>query len=247
MTEQIAALKAPAESLRAGRLTDPKFWQTFAREATLRGEIRRLHRDMIRLARPLASVQDAAELDRTLKAQLPTYVGWKGNLYYLLLGLLDRGEPTAFLDRYAELNREVLTLLEEKAPLYLGQEDVERLLDAAKGAELYSETLLRTLLLEGQEALDPEVVQATIELFVQGDLLLLTVTLLLERQLRRFSLRRWVTPTLQLLVRKADQLVDAIEDELMIRDLELKKRLEAPADAEHAIPLEEYLRQRGLE
>jgi hypothetical protein len=246
VTHGIAVLKAPSGGLLAGRLADPRFWQSFIREAKLQDELRSLYRDMVRIACPLAYVRDGDTLDRTLKSQIPRYLIWKGKIYALLLSMLDQSEPTDFIDRYCELNHKALTFLRERASLYLSQEDVERLLDAAKGAELYSESLLRTLLLEGPQALDPEVLQATIELFVQADLLLLTVTLLLERQLRRFSRRHWVTPALELLVRKADKLIETIEDELIIHDPELKKRLEAPANAEHAVPLEEYLRQRGL-
>jgi hypothetical protein len=161
------------------------------------------------------------------------------------LNSLDQSEPKAFLKHYAEINKKTQEFLQEKGSRYLDKESVERLVSAAYGASLYSETLLHALLEEGPQALDPEVLQVTLEPFVKADLLLLTATLTLERRLRRWTLRRRVAPTLALIVRSAEELTDSMEDELLIRDTEFRRRMEQPPES--AIPLEECRRQLSLE
>ncbi len=246
MTVQAAELKAPSGSLLTRWLTHPEFWQALLRDFQIQGKLQQLSSAIPKLARPLAYAKDAASLDRTLKEQLPAYLHWKGELYvFLMLNSIDPSGSTAFLAQYAKAKSETQEFFAKEAPLYLSEEDVERLLSAAYGASTYSETLLHTLLEERPQALDPETIQATIESFVKADLLLLTAVLILERRLRRWTLKRRLAPTLALITRKADELIDGIEDELLIRDPEFRRRMEQTSES--AISLEECRKQLGLE
>jgi len=231
MTVQAAELKAPSGSLLLRWLTHPKFSQALFRDLQLQGKLQQLSSAIPKLACSLAYAKDAASLDLSLKEQLPAYLHWKGELYAFLMLNIDQSRSTAFLVQYAKAMSETQEFFAKEAPLYLSKEDVEKLLSAAYGARTYSETLFRTLLEEGAQALDLEAISATIEPFVKADLLLLTAVLIFERRLRRWTPRRRLTPTLALIARKAEELIDAIEDELLIRDSEFRGRMEQPAES----------------
>ncbi|MCI2429470.1 hypothetical protein LM604_02290 [Candidatus Acetothermia bacterium] len=261
MTAQVATLRTPSEGLLTLLFPSPRrvrellkqadtqqdFWSTLLKDPLVCKELERLAKAFKELARPLARAKSAAELEQGINAQLPAYLIWKGELFTLILKTLSETGPEAFLNEYVRAIQQIQDFFQEKATRDLDSENAERLKSALYGICLYSENLMRTILEKGPEAIDPDAFKVTIEDFFKADLLLMTATLIMIGEIKPW---RWIvmpselTKILALIAQRAEAHVDAIEDELMTRDLELRKLLEQPPGP--SITLEEYSRQRGL-
>lgn len=253
MTARIVALRVPSEGLfallfptqrklqevRNRADTQDDFSAALLKDPHIYKELLRLAKAIRPLARPLAQAKDATELEHVLVHQLPAYRIWKGELFTLVLEILMKMDSAKFLDSYANVGPQIQQFFQEKAARYLDVENAERLLFAASGVCLYSENSMRTILEEGSKALDLEVINATIQDFVKADLLILTAGLMLEREVRS-----WNKATLVLIAQKAEELINTVEDELLSRDPELRKRLAQPPGS--SVSLEECRKQLGL-
>lgn len=257
MTAQVAALQRLSEvllpllfpsprgvrELRKRADTHQDFWATLLKDPLISKELERLVEAIKEIARPLTHAKTHDELEQGIDAQLRPYLMVKGELFALILRSLSEAGPEApieaFLNAYSSAIQQIQKFFHEKAARDLDPENAERLESALYGVCLYSETLMRTILEKGPEAIAPDVVKATIEDFFKADLLLMSAALMLSRELRG-----WQKPTLVLIAQQAEAHVDAIEDELMTRDPELRKLLEQPLRP--SLTLAEYSRQRGL-
>lgn len=251
MTAQVAALRIPSEGLLTLLFPSPRrvrekradtqqdFWSALLRDPLVRRELERLAKAIKELARPLAYAKSVAELEQSINAQLPAYLMWKGELFALVLKTLSEAGSKAFLNEYVSAIQQVQDFFQEKATRDLDPEDAERLESALYGVCLYSENLMRTIFEEGPEAVDPDAVNVTKEDFIRADLLIMTAAFMLNRELRG-----WQKPALALIAQQAEAYVDAIENELLLRNPEFRRRMaESPGPS---ITLEEYSRRRGL-
>lgn len=249
----VATLRTPSEGLLALLFPSPRrvrellkqaeaqrgFWSTLLEDPLVRRELERLANAIKELARPLAHAQSADELEQSLNAQIHPYLLWKSELFALILRSLRESDPEDFLNEYRNAIQRIQGFFHEKASRHLDPENAERLESALYGVCLYSENLMRTIFEEGPESVNIDAVKATTESFIKADLLILTAALMLNRELRG-----WQKPTLVLIAQQAEAHVDAIEDELIARDLELRKLLEHPSGLSST--LDEYSRQQGL-
>ncbi len=261
MTAQVATPQTPSEGLLALLFPSPRrvrelrkqadtqqdFWSALLKDPLACRELERLAEAIKELTLPLARAKSADELERSIHAQLHPYLIWKGKLFDLILKTLSGAGPEAFLNEYGNAIRQIQEFFHEKVLSALDHEDAERLESALYGVCLYSEALLRAILEKGPDAIDPDAVKATIGDFFKADLLLMTAMLIMIGEIKPW---RWiVAPSepakiLALIAQQAEAHVDAIEDELMSRDLELRKLLEQSPGP--SLTLEEYSRQRGL-
>ncbi|OGF53276.1 MAG: hypothetical protein A2Z21_01180 [Candidatus Fraserbacteria bacterium RBG_16_55_9] len=253
MAAQIAALKAPSDSLLTFLFPSPQklrdllkrtgtqqdLWATLLQDPQVRKELERLSKAVKEVARPVSLAPNVAEVERVAVDQLSTYLVWKGELFALILNALNQISHTQFLKDYADAIQQFQNFFDEKAARHLSDEHRERLLSAVYGVCIYSENLLRIILQNGPEALDLDAVDATKDAFLKADLLILTAALMLNRELRG-----WRKHTLALIAEQADAYVCTIEDELLSRDPELRQLLAQPPGP--AISLEEYSKRRGL-
>jgi hypothetical protein len=266
MSAQVAALQALSEGLLTFLFPSQRkmrellkraypqqdLWSSLLQDPLVRQELERLAQAIKELARPLAYAKDATELEHTINDQLlSAYLVWKGELFTLVLNkALPKAGSAAFLDEYASAIQQIQQFFQEQAAHYLDPENVERLESALYGVCLYSENIMRTILEEGPDALDPDAVKDTINDFVKADLLLMTAALILIGEIKPW---RWIMPwkrhsqlarILSLITQQAEAHVNAIEDKLLIRDPNLRSRLEQPSGP--AISLEECCKQLGL-
>lgn len=223
------------------RLIEPKEQAKREREQLLKEEFTRLSEAIHRLIEPLILAKDEAELDQILQEELRPYTAWKTEFYALLLSPLSEKELKEFWEIYQRWNEEVREILDREAQQHLLEEDKERLLYAHTGLSLYSETLLRTLTEEGPQAVDLEAVRATLGTFLKAELLLFAVLLILDRKLLTDAPPEEIRRVLTLLVRKGETLVSHIEDMLIVRDPEVRRRLEQPVGK--TLSLEECWKQ----
>jgi hypothetical protein len=266
MSAQVAALQALSEGLLTFLFPSQRkmrellkqaypqqdLWSSLLQDPLVRQELERLAQAIKELARPLAYAKDVTELEHTINDQLlSAYLVWKGELFTLVLNkALPKAGSAAFLDEYASAIQQIQQFFQEQAAHYLDPENVERLESALYGVCLYSENIMRTILEEGPDALDPDAVKDTIKDFVKADLLLMTAALILIGEIKPW---RWIMPwkrhsqlarILSLITQQAEAHVNAIEDKLLIRDPNLRSRLEQPS--EPTISLEECCKQLGL-
>jgi hypothetical protein len=266
MSAQVAALQALSEGLLTFLFPSQRkmrellkqaypqqdLWSSLLQDPLVRQELERLAQAIKELARPLAYAKDVTELEHTINDQLlSAYLVWKGELFTLVLNkALPKAGSAAFLDEYASAIQQIQQFFQEQAAHYLDPENVERLESALYGVCLYSENIMRTILEEGPDALDPDAVKDTIKDFVKADLLLMTAALILIGEIKPW---RWIMPwkrhsqlarILSLIAQQAEAHVNAIEDKLLIRDPNLRSRLEQPS--EPTISLEECCKQLGL-
>ncbi len=265
MAAQVAALQALSEGLLTFLFPSQRkmrellkraypqqdLWSSLLQDRLVRRELERLAQAIKELARPLAYAKDATELEHTINDQLlSAYLVWKGELFTLVLNkALREASSAAFLDEYANAIQQIQQFFQEQAAHYLNPENAERLESALYGVCLYSENLMRTLLEGGPEALDPDAVKVTIEDFVKADLLLMTAALILIGEIKPWRYMPWkrrdqLAKILSLIAQQAEAHVNAIEDKLLIRDPNLRSRLEQPSGL--AISLEECRKQLGL-
>lgn len=260
MTAQVAALRTPSEGLltllflprRVRELqkqadTQQDFWSALLKDPLVCKELERLAEAIKELTLPLTRAKSADELEQSLNTQLHPYLTWKGELFALILKALGEASSEIFLNEYVNAIQQIQQFFHEKVLSALDPENAERLESALYGVCLYSESLLRTVLEKGPDALDLDAVKATIGDFFKADLLLMAAMLIMIGEIKPW---RWIfTPLerakiLALIAQRAEAHVDAIEDELISRDLELRKLLEQPPGP--SLTLEEYSRQRGL-
>jgi len=265
MAAQVAALQALSEGLltfffplqrkmrellkRAYPQQD--LWSSLLQDPLVHRELERLAQAIKELARPLAYAKDATELEHTINDQLlSAYLVWKGELFTLVLNkVLPKAGSAAFLDEYANAIQQIQQFFQEQAAHYLNPENAERLESALYGVCLYSENLMRTILEGGPEALDPNAVKDTIEDFVKADLLLMTAALIMIGEIKPWRYMPWrrhsqLAKILSLIAQQAEAHVNAIEGKLLIRDPNLRSRLEQPSGL--AISLGECRKQLGL-
>jgi hypothetical protein len=266
MSAQVAALQALSEGLLTFLFPSQRkmrellkqaypqqdLWSSLLQDPLVCQELERLAQAIKKLARPLAYAKDATELEHTINDQLlSAYLVWKGELFTLVLNkALPKAGSAAFLDEYASAIQQIQQFFQEQAAHYLDPENAERLESALYGVCLYSENIMRTILEEGPDALDPDAVKDTINDFVKADLLLMTAALILIGEIKPW---RWIMPwkrhsqlarILSLIAQQAEAHVNTIEDKLLIRDPNLRSRLEQPSGP--AISLEECCKQLGL-
>jgi hypothetical protein len=187
MSAQVAALQALSEGLLTFLFPSQRkmrellkraypqqdLWSSLLQDPLVRQELGRLAQAIKELARPLAYAKDATELEHTINDQLlSAYLVWKGELFTLVLNkALPKAGSAAFLDEYASAIQQIQQFFQEQAAHYLDPENVERLESALYGVCLYSKNIMRTILEEGPDALDPDAVKDTIKDFVKADLL----------------------------------------------------------------------------
>ena len=261
MTAQVAVLRIPSEGLLTLLFPSPRrvrelrkhadtqqdFWSALLKDPLVCRELERLAEAIKKLTLPLVHAKSADELEQSLNTQLHPYLIWKGELFALILKTLGETSPETFLNEYVNATHQIQQFFREEVLSDLDPENAERLESALYGVCLYSESLLRTIFEKGPDAIDPDAVKATIGDFFKADLLLMAAMLIMIGEIKPW---RWmVTPSepariLALIAQQAEAHVDAIEDELMARDLELHKLLEQPPGL--SITLDEYSRQRGL-
>ena len=213
--------------LLALRLIEPKDRAEQERDERLRKELDRLSKAIRDLIEPLVKAKDAADLDRLLQRQLRAYMAWKAEFFALIFSSMSPQEWEAFWEAYQRQNEQAVQRI-RKGAKDLSEEDVERLLYARTGVGLYSETLLRALMERGLQGLDTEAIQATLDDFLKADLLLFVVGLILDRKLLYDAPSEEVKRVLTLLARKSEELIERVEDKLMLRDPEVRERLERP-------------------
>jgi len=223
----VAILENVTLPLLALRLFEPKERVKQERDKLLQKELDRLSKAIRDLIEPLVKAKDAADLDRRLRRQLRAYVAWKAEFFALILSSLSSQEREAFWEAYQRHNEKAAQRIREKAK-DLSEEVVERLIYARTGVGLYSEALLRTVMERGLQGVDTEVVQATLNDFLKADLLLFIAGLILDRKLLQDVPPEEIKRVLTLLARKSEELIAQVEDELMLRDPEIRKRLEQP-------------------
>lgn len=253
MTAQVAALRIPSEGLLTLLFPSPKrvrelrkradiqqdFWATLLKDPLVSKELERLAEAIKELARPLTHAKTPDELEQLVNTQLHSYLIQKSKLFALILRSLSETNLERFLGEYTSAIQKIQEFFHKQASRNLDPENAERLESALYGVCLYSENIMRTVFEKGPEAVNIDAIKATTESFIKADLLILTAALMLNHELRG-----WHKPTLVLIAQQAEAHVDAIEDELMTHDPELRKLLEQPPGP--SLTLAEYSRQRGL-
>ena len=226
--------------LLALQLFEPKERAKQERDKLLHKEFERLSKAIRDLIEPLIQAKDAADLDRELRRQLRAYIAWKAEFFALVLSSLSSQERESFWEAYQRHNEKAVQRIRGKAK-DLGEEVVGRLLYARTGVGLYSEALLRAVMERGLQGVNTEAVEATFEDFLKADLLLFIAGLILDRKLLHDAPPEEAKRVLTLLAHKAEELIEQVEDELMLCDPEVRRRLEQPVGK--TLSLEECWKQ----
>lgn len=221
-------------------LLEPKERAEQERDKLLQKEFERLSKAIRDVIDSLIKAKDAADLERRLRRKLRPYIAWKAEFFALVLSSLSSQERESFWEAYQKSNKKAAQRMRERAK-DLGEEVVERLHYARTGISLYSEALLRAAREQGLQGVDTEAVEATLEDFLKADLLIFIAGLILDRKLLHDASLEERKRVLTLLAHKAEELIEGVEDDLMLKDPAIRKRLEKPVGK--TLSLEECRKQ----